>query len=87
MSVTVGIPHPKAAALSNAATITWRNLLGYVRVPQVIFFSSLQPIMFILLFRYVFGGAITRALPPGGSHQLTRHAARTCPSHPTGGLQ
>lgn len=56
---------PRAAALSNAATITWRNLLGYLRVPQAIFFASLQPIMFVLLFRYVFGGAITRALPAG----------------------
>ena len=68
MSVTIGIPHPKAVALSNAATITWRNLLSYVRVPQAIFFASLQPIMFVLLFRYVFGGAISHALPPGVSY-------------------
>ena len=42
----------------DAGVITWRNLLGYVRIPEAAFFSSVQPIMFVLLFRYVFGGAI-----------------------------
>jgi ABC-2 type transport system permease protein/oleandomycin transport system permease protein len=46
-------------------TVTWRNLLGSVRTPEAIFFSSLQPIMFVLLFRYVFGGAIP---VPGGEY-------------------
>ena len=46
-------------------TVTWRNLLGSVRTPEAIFFSSLQPIMFVLLFRYVFGGAIP---VPGGNY-------------------
>lgn len=45
-------------AIADALTITWRNLLGYVRIPQALFFSSVQPIMFVLLFRYAFGGAI-----------------------------
>ncbi len=68
MTVATTVPPPRTAAAANAATITWRNLLGYVRVPQAIFFSSLQPIMFVLLFRYVFGGAISRALPAGVSY-------------------
>jgi ABC-2 type transport system permease protein/oleandomycin transport system permease protein len=58
----------RGAALSNAATITWRNLLGYVRVRQAVFFSVLQPIMFVLMFRYVFGGAISHALPVGADY-------------------
>ena len=37
---------------------TRRNFLHYLRMPQLIFFSSVQPIMFLLLFNYVFGGAI-----------------------------
>jgi len=45
-------------AVSDGLAVTWRNLLHYVRVPQLIFFSSIQPILFVLLFRYVFGGAI-----------------------------
>ena len=39
-------------------TVTWRNLLALTRIPEALFFSTLQPIMFVLLFRYVFGGAI-----------------------------
>lgn len=35
-----------------------RNLLRYRRLPQLIVFSFIQPIMFVLLFAYVFGGAI-----------------------------
>jgi ABC-2 type transport system permease protein/oleandomycin transport system permease protein len=44
--------------LSDWVTLSWRNLIGYLRIPEQVFFSSVQPIMFILLFRYVFGGAI-----------------------------
>jgi ABC-2 type transport system permease protein/oleandomycin transport system permease protein len=39
-------------------TITKRNLLAVTRIPEALFFSTVQPIMFVLLFRYVFGGAI-----------------------------
>jgi ABC-2 type transport system permease protein len=53
-------------AASDAATLTWRNLLAYTRVPQLLVFSTVQPIMFVLLFRYVFGGAIPVAGIPGG---------------------
>ena len=45
-------------ALSDVVTITWRNLLAFTRIPEALFFSTLQPVMFVLLFRYVFGGAI-----------------------------
>lgn len=44
--------------VENTATLTWRNLMHYVRIPEAIFFLGVQPIMFVLLFRYVFGGAI-----------------------------
>jgi ABC-2 type transport system permease protein/oleandomycin transport system permease protein len=46
-------------ALSDTWTITKRNILSYTRIPEALFFSTVQPIMFVLLFRYVFGGAIT----------------------------
>jgi len=45
-------------AVSDAAAMTWRNLLKYVRLPQLLVFSTVQPVMFVLLFTYVFGGAI-----------------------------
>jgi ABC-2 type transport system permease protein/oleandomycin transport system permease protein len=45
-------------ALRDTLAITWRNLIGYRRVPQLLVFSTVQPVIFVLLFRYVFGGAI-----------------------------
>ena len=47
-----------AAAGSDILAVTGRNLLGYRRVPQLLVFSTIQPVIFVLLFRYVFGGAI-----------------------------
>jgi ABC transporter DrrB family efflux protein len=38
--------------------VTRRNLLKYVRVPTLLVFSTIQPVMFVLLFAYVFGGAV-----------------------------
>lgn len=50
-------------AVSDALTVTWRNLLAYVRLPELLVFSTIQPIMFVLLFRYVFGNSITLSDP------------------------
>ncbi len=44
--------------LANVLTITWRNLMAILRIPELLFFSTLQPVMFVLLFRYIFAGAI-----------------------------
>jgi ABC transporter DrrB family efflux protein len=38
--------------------IARRNLIGIARTPQLLVFATIQPILFVLLFRYVFGGAI-----------------------------
>ncbi len=45
-------------AVSDALVVAGRNLLRFVRIPDAIFFSAIQPVMLVLLFRYVFGGAI-----------------------------
>jgi len=45
-------------AVSDGLTITRRNMIKVKRVPDLIVFATLSPIMFVLLFRYVFGGAI-----------------------------
>ena len=45
-------------AVSDTVTIARRNLLALVRVPTSLVFAIIQPIMFVILFRYVFGGAI-----------------------------
>ena len=44
--------------IGDAMVVTERNLIANLRIPESLFFSSVQPIMFVLLFRYVFGGAI-----------------------------
>jgi ABC-2 type transport system permease protein/oleandomycin transport system permease protein len=49
---------PASAAFSDAIVIARRNLLTIIRTPQLLVFSTIQPVMFVLLFRYVFGGAI-----------------------------
>jgi ABC-2 type transport system permease protein/oleandomycin transport system permease protein len=51
-------------AIHDGLVLTRRNLFRYVRIPTLLVFSTIQPVMFVLLFRYVFGGAIT-GLPPG----------------------
>jgi ABC transporter DrrB family efflux protein len=48
-----------AIAVHDAVAIARRNLIAYRRVPQLLVFSTIQPIVFVLMFRYVFGGAIT----------------------------
>jgi ABC-2 type transport system permease protein len=42
----------------DTGTMTRRNLLRLSRSPQVIVFSTIQPVMFVLLFNFVFGGSI-----------------------------
>src|SRR3954449_2575813 len=49
---------PASAAFTDAVVIARRNVLTIVRTPQLLVFSTIQPVMFVLLFRYVFGGAI-----------------------------
>lgn len=45
-------------AVSDALALTWRNLMTIRRVPQLLVFATIQPLLFVLMFRYVFGGAI-----------------------------
>ena len=45
--------------------MTKRSLVVWFRVPAYIFFTVVQPVMFVLLFRYVFGGAIQVPVPGG----------------------
>jgi len=55
--------------LQDIFIITRRQILLLVRVPEVLIFSTIQPVMFVLLFRYVFGGSIDSG-QPGGYVQL-----------------
>ena len=55
--------------ISDSITITKRQLLQLARIPEVLVFSTIQPVMFVLLFRFVFGGSIASG-QPGGYVQL-----------------
>jgi len=46
------------SALGDGFVVAKRNLIKIKRVPDLLVFTTLQPIMFVLLFAYVFGGAI-----------------------------
>lgn len=52
-------------AVRDSLTTAWRSLVGSLREPQIIIFALVQPVMFVLLFVFVFGGAIQ---VPGGNY-------------------
>ena len=62
MTLTTSAPPSSKSALrwavSDVLTIARRNLLALVRIPTFLVFAVIQPVMFVLLFRYVFGGVI-----------------------------
>jgi ABC-2 type transport system permease protein len=49
----------------DSLVVTWRNLKRIPRIPELAIFAILQSIMFVLLFAYVFGGAIPIPGSPG----------------------
>jgi ABC-2 type transport system permease protein/oleandomycin transport system permease protein len=63
---TITVPAPRAPSrgsrrlgvVRDTRVVTKRNLLRILRTPRLLAVSSVQPIMFVLLFNYVFGGAI-----------------------------
>ncbi len=61
-SVTLESPPRGAGRIAGGTrdsfAVAIRNLIAYRRVPQLLVFSTIQPIIFVLMFRYVFGGAI-----------------------------
>jgi len=50
------------STLANGGIVAGRNLRRLVRIPTLIAFATVQPAFFVLLFTYVFGGAVD---PPG----------------------
>jgi ABC transporter DrrB family efflux protein len=52
-----------ASAVRDTLAVAQRNLIGLFRTPQLLVFSTIQPVIFVLMFRYVFGGAIDTRIP------------------------
>jgi ABC transporter DrrB family efflux protein len=53
------------AALHDGWVVAKRNLKHFTRKPRLLVFSTIQPVMFVLLFAFVFDGAVRGALPAG----------------------
>jgi oleandomycin transport system permease protein len=61
-------PSP-ASAVANSFTLAWRSVLKIKTNPEDLFGLWLQPIMYLVLFTYVFGGAIA-----GGTHKYLQQS-------------
>lgn len=68
IDMSMNRPGGMAAVFYDGGITTWRNLVVLPRTPELLFFTLIQPVMFVVLFNYVFGGAIGAALPPGESY-------------------
>ncbi|TQF03660.1 ABC transporter permease [Kitasatospora acidiphila] len=58
-----------AAMAHDSRVVAKRNLRRMVRIPEIVVFGLLQPVMFVLLFSYVMGGAIQ--IPNAGASSKT----------------
>ncbi|MFC8509802.1 ABC transporter permease [Streptomyces sp. NPDC057411] len=58
---TVTPPKPRGAlaqSVNDSLVVAKRNLIRMMRIPEMIIFGLIQPIMFVVLFSYVFGGSM-----------------------------
>ena len=64
LTASAGLPLPSrrrsklAWAAADSLAVANRNVIGMTRRPQVLAFATIQPVLFVLLFRYVFGSSI-----------------------------
>ncbi|GAB3644485.1 ABC transporter permease [Glycomyces tarimensis] len=65
MTASAATGSPTGRLLTDTAVITRRNLRRTIRTPGVLPLSAVMPVIFILMFTYVFGGAVSATLPPG----------------------
>ncbi|TDC18077.1 ABC transporter permease [Streptomyces sp. 8K308] len=57
-------------SLRDSLVVAKRNLLRMLRIPEVVVFGIIQPVMFVVLFAYVFGGSINI---PGAGTDVTAY--------------
>ena len=60
------LPIEPRSLWQQSLTVVWRNLLHIRRMPEMLLDVTIQPVMFVLLFAYVFGGSIS---VPGASYR------------------
>jgi ABC transporter DrrB family efflux protein len=56
--VPVAAPPGRWSAFNDVRVITRRNIKRIFRTPQLVVSASLQPVLFVVMFRYIFGGVI-----------------------------
>ncbi|MGW4222462.1 ABC transporter permease [Streptomyces bauhiniae] len=66
---SVAPANPFSRAVRDSLIVAQRNLIRMVRIPEVVIFGLIQPIMFVVLFTYVFGGS----MKIGGSTSATAY--------------
>ena len=57
-AVATPLPVQRRNVLQQSLTVVWRNLLHIRRMPEMLLDVTIQPVMFVLLFAFVFGGSI-----------------------------
>lgn len=64
--MTTNLAPTTSVSLKQAIRDTWiivkRNAMRNIRIPELVLFATVQPVMFLLLFNYVFGGSIGESL-------------------------
>ncbi|WP_406507070.1 ABC transporter permease [Streptomyces sp. NBC_00212] len=63
-AITDVVPAPRArggigGSVRDSLVVAKRNLIRMTRIPEIVLFGLIQPIMFVVLFTYVFGGSIS----------------------------
>ncbi|MFD3436204.1 ABC transporter permease [Streptomyces sp. NPDC058685] len=61
-AVEIAAPRPRGGivqSVNDSLVVAKRNLIRMLRIPEMIIFGLIQPIMFVVLFSYVFGGSIS----------------------------
>ncbi|MFJ5828517.1 ABC transporter permease [Streptomyces sp. NPDC093089] len=59
---TAAAPKPRggiAQSINDSLVVTKRNLIRMTRIPEMVIFGLIQPVMFVVLFSYVFGGSMS----------------------------
>ena len=64
-TASMGDAGPLYWLMRDTWSVTKRNLRHYVRQPRLLLFSTIQPVMFVLLFSFVFDGVVSADLPGG----------------------
>ncbi|HEY2949102.1 MAG TPA: ABC transporter permease [Micromonosporaceae bacterium] len=55
---SVSVAGRRASLASSTTVIAKRSLLKFLRTPQLVWTATIQGVMFLVIFRYIFGGAI-----------------------------